>query len=77
MVLKVQRVHKAIKVPQDSQVLMVPKGQRDTLAPQEHQVKAVSLDCLDQWDPLDLLVLQVPLDSRVIQVFQVHLAQLA
>lgn len=77
MVLRVQKVHKAMQVPQESQVQMVSKGQRDTQAPQELQVKVVRVENQDQWDQLALLVLQVPLDSRAIQVIQVHPVQLA
>lgn len=76
MVLKVQKVLKATLVPQDSQVQMVPQDLKDTQAPQELQEKVVRVECQDLWDQLGPLVHQAPLDSRDIQVFQVHQVQL-
>lgn len=77
MVFRVQRVHKAMLVPQDFQVQMAPQDQKDTQAPQEDQEKVVRTEDQDPWDQVGPPVHQVPLGLRAIQVFQAHLAQLA
>lgn len=77
MGLKVQKVLKAMLVPQDSQVQMVPQDLKDTQAPQELQEKVVRVGGQDPWDQLGPKVHQAPLDTRAIQVFQVHPVQLA
>lgn len=77
MVLRVKKVHKAILVPPESQVQMVPQDQKDTQDPQEDQEKVVRMEGQDPWDKMGHPVQQVPLDLRAIQVFQDHLAQLA
>ncbi|CAN9507594.1 unnamed protein product [Ophioblennius macclurei] len=77
MVLQAQRVHKVMLALQECLVQMVPQDLKDTQDPEEHQVKLVRMEDQDQWDHLDLLVLQVLLDSKVIQVIQAPLALLA
>lgn len=77
MELRVQRVHKAMLAPQEVLVQMAYLDLKDTQDPQEHQVKAVNLECQEKWDHLVLLGHQVPLDLRDIKVPQVHLAQQA
>lgn len=74
---RVQRVHKAMVALQEVLVQMVYLDLKDTQGPQEHQVKAVNLDCQENQDQLAPLVHQAPLDLRDTQVSQVHLVQQA
>lgn len=73
MVLQVQRGHKVILVLQECQGQTVPQGQKDTPDLEEHQVKLVRTEDLDQWDHLGLQDLQVPPGSKVTQVIQAPL----
>lgn len=62
---------------QEVQVQMVSLDIRVTQVPQEHQVKAVNLECQELQGKLALLVHQVPPDLRATKVPQVHLVQQA
>ncbi|KAK5853390.1 hypothetical protein PBY51_007178 [Eleginops maclovinus] len=77
MVFRVQRVHKAMEVHQESQAQMVHQDQKDTQDLQEDQEKVGITEDQDPWDQLGPAVQEVFLDLRVILAFQVHLAQLA
>ncbi|KAK5904038.1 hypothetical protein CgunFtcFv8_007764 [Champsocephalus gunnari] len=77
MVFRVQRVHKAMEVHQESQAQMVPQDQKDTQDLQEDQEKVVIMEDQDPMDQVGPAVHQVFLDLRVILAFQAHLAQLA
>lgn len=73
MVLQVQRDHKVTLVLQECQGQMVPQDRKDTPDLEEHQVKPVRTEDLDQWDHLGLQDLQVLPGSKVTQVFQAPL----
>lgn len=56
MVHRVQRVHKAMLVPQDSQAQMAHQDLKDIQVAQEPLENPVKVDGKDLWDQLVLLV---------------------